>query len=146
MDIYPINSENTLLISGDIDDWDAVRQYGVDTIIDLDGTIDADVPEVANEILYIYFPFIDDALPDEQKLTGLGQLVAHLVSAGQVVLIHCFMGLNRSNLLAAAAMTNLGMEGKKAVEHLQSLQPAALYNETYADYVMNLPARNISLD
>jgi len=73
MDIHPINPEKTLLISGDIDDWDLVRQHGVDTIIDLDGTIDSDVPEVANEILYIYFPFIDDALPDERKLTGLGQ-------------------------------------------------------------------------
>ncbi len=146
MDIHPINPEKTLLISGDIDDWDLVRQHGVDTIIDLDGTIDSDVPEVANEILYIYFPFIDDALPDERKLTGLGQLVAHLVQAGQVVLIHCFMGLNRSNLLAATALTNLGMEGPRVMEHLQSIQPAALYNEAYAEYVQKLPARNISLD
>ncbi len=146
MNIIPVNADRTLLISGDIDDWDVVHQHGVDTIIDLDGTIDADVPEIENRILYIYFPFIDDALPDEQKLTGLGHLVAHLVQAGKVVLIHCLMGLNRSNLLAAAALTNLGMEGREAVEHLQGIQPAALYNEAYLDYVKNLPARNISLD
>jgi len=38
------------------------------------------------------------------------------------------------------------MEGPRVVEHLQSIQPAALYNEAYAEYVQKLPARNISLD
>ena len=116
------------------------------SIIDLDGTIDSDVPEVPNEILYIYFPFIDEILPDETRLTALARLVAQLIQAGQVVLIHCYMGLNRSNLLAATALTNLGMDGRKVVEHLQHIQPAALYNVTYAEYVQNLPTRNISLE
>ena len=80
MEIFPITPERTLLVAGDIDDWDLVMEYGVDTIIDLDGTIDSGVPEVPGEILYIYFPFIDDELPNQSKLNALGMLAANLVA------------------------------------------------------------------
>ncbi len=143
MEIFPITPENTLLISGEIDDWDLVNRYGVDTIIDMDGTIDPGVPEAPDRMLYIYFPILDVELPSQSKLNALGMMVANLIEEGHVVLIHCLMGLNRSNLVAAMALTYLGMDGRQAVEHLQNIQPAALYNENFADYIRELPARNI---
>jgi protein-tyrosine phosphatase len=144
MKIYPVTPDKRLLISGEIDDWTLVNTFGVDAVIDLDGTIDSEVPEVPNQTLYIYFPFIDEYLPDESKLFALGRLTASLVAAGRVVLIHCYMGLNRSNLVAATALTFLGMEGQQAVAHLRALQPAALYNPTYAEFVARLPASPVS--
>jgi protein-tyrosine phosphatase len=139
--IFPVNPEATLLISGLIDDWKAVEARRVSTLIDLEGGIDPGLPEVPNELLYVYFPIADEELPDLEQLHSVARLAAHLSSAGQVVLIHCVLGLNRSNLLAAVALTYTGLTGEQAVSRLRSLQPGALYNEHFLSYALGLPAR-----
>ena len=37
MDLVAINPERSLFVSGDIDDWPAVRERRIDTIVDMDG-------------------------------------------------------------------------------------------------------------
>ena len=71
----------------------------------------------------------------------MGRLVADLVGTRHVVLVHCRMGFNRSNLVVATALTYLGLSGAEAVAHLQKVRPGALYNETFADHVRALPCR-----
>jgi hypothetical protein len=144
MEVHAINPEATLLVSGEIDDWAAIHHHRVDTIVDMDGDIDPGVPEVPNQLLYIYFPILDEDLPCLTKLEALARFIADLVCAGHVVLVHCRMGVNRSNLLAAAALTYLGMTGCQALEHLRGINPAALFNETFAAHVQSLPARGIT--
>jgi len=141
MDIVSVNAQQTLLVSGTIDDWGLLRQRRVDTIVDLDGGIDPGTPETPNEILYIYFPILDETLPDIPKLEALGRLVADLVEGGFTVLVHCRLGLNRSNLLVGTALTYLGMDGPQALDHLRGIRPGVLYNELFADHVRALPAR-----
>jgi protein-tyrosine phosphatase len=141
MELTPINSTNTLFVSGDIDDWSLVKAQRIDTIIDMDGDIDVGVPEVPNEILYIYFPIHDDQLPNQTKLHALAMFVARLVRDGHPVLIHCLMGLNRSCLIAATALTYLGLSGEEALAHLQHIRPGALFNPKFADHIRQLPAR-----
>ena len=140
MDLLPINSEKTLFVSGDIDDWPLVKQHRIDTIIDMDGDIDPGVPEVPNEILYIYFPIHDDHLPNQSKHHSLAKFVAHLVRDNHTVLIHCLMGVNRSCLVAAAALTYLGLTGEEAITHLQRVRPGALFNQHFAEYIRGLTA------
>jgi hypothetical protein len=144
MEIVAANAERTLLVSGDIDDWEIVRGHRVDTIVDMDGDIDPGLPQVPNELLYVYYPLIDDDLPSLAKLEIVARLVADLVSHDHVVLVHCRMGLNRSNLLVATALTYLGLTGAQALDHLRALRPGVLYNDSFADHVRALPARALA--
>jgi hypothetical protein len=140
MEILAINSERTLYLSGEIEDWGEVKRRRVDTIVDMDGDVDPGVPEAPNQILYLYFPILDDELPCLPKLHAVGRLVAELIRSRHVVLVHCRMGLNRSSLVVATALAYLGMSGGEALVHLQRLRPGALYNENFAAYVKSLPA------
>jgi protein-tyrosine phosphatase len=105
----------------------------------MDGDIDAGVPEAPNQILYVYYPILDEELPSCDKLHAVGRMVADLVRTNHVALVHCRMGFNRSNLVIATALTYLGMTGAQALEHLQKIRPGALYNETFASDVRGLP-------
>ena len=143
MEMVAVNAGGTLLVSGDIEGWDEVLARGVDTVVDLDGSIDAGLPETHNRMLYVYYPIFDEALPWLDKLGAVGRLVADLVGSRHVVLVHCRMGFNRSNLVVATALTYLGLSGAEAVTHLQKVRPGALYNETFADHVRALPCRGV---
>lgn len=146
MEVVAINAEGTLFVSGEIDDWDAVFERAIDTIVDMDRDVDPGVPDAPNSILYVYFPILDENLPDLRKLDALGRLVADLVSEGHRVLVHCRMGLNRSALVIATALTYLGMNGAEALSHLRGIRPGALFNETFAEHVRGLPARRVRLE
>jgi protein-tyrosine phosphatase len=91
-----------------------------------------------NRLLYIYFPFEDQELPDLHQLHALGQLGAQLVAQGQRVLVHCAMGHNRSALLAGVILTYLGMSGAEAVARLRQRRHGALYNTHFATYLQTL--------
>jgi len=146
VDLVPVNPSGTLFVSGDVEDWEALRERGIDTIVDMDGTVDPGIPEAPNAILYVYHPILDEDLPDLTKIEALARLVAGLVSEGHRVLVHCRMGLNRSVLVIATALTYLGMTGEQAVELLRDRRPGALFNESFAAHVLGLPARRIRVD
>ena len=141
MELLAVNPAATLFVAGEIDDWEPLRRANVDTVVDMDGDIDKGIPQSPNQILYVYYPILDEELPDCAKLEAVGRMVAELVRTGHVVLVHCRMGFNRSNLVIATALTYLGMSGKQALEHLQRIRPGALYNENFARYVCGLALR-----
>jgi protein-tyrosine phosphatase len=146
VDIVPVNPLGTLFVSGHIEDWEAIRERGIDTIVDMDGDVDPGIPEAPNAILYVYHPILDQDLPDLSKIEALARLVAELVSEGHRVLVHCRMGLNRSVLVIATALTYMGMTGEQAVGLLRERRPGALFNESFAAHVLGLPARRIRVD
>jgi protein-tyrosine phosphatase len=146
MEIFPLNAQQTLLVSGAIDDWQTVRDHAVYAIVDMDGDVDTGVPEAPGEILYIYFPIADEELPHLHRLDALGRLLAALVEARQVVLIHCLLGMNRSNLLPALALTYLGITGEEALTVLRRAQAGALFNDNFASFVVTLPAKRLRLE
>jgi protein-tyrosine phosphatase len=73
-------------------------------------------------------------------------MVASLVAEGHGVLVHCRMGFNRSNLVAATALTYLGVSGAAALAQIQAARPGALFNEAFAEHVRALPARRIRVE
>jgi protein-tyrosine phosphatase len=146
VDLVAVNAEGTLYVSGAIEDWAPLRERGIDTIVDMDGDVDPGVPEAPNAILYVYHPILDEDLPNLAKIEALGRLVAELVASGHRVLVHCRMGLNRSVLVTATALTYLGMSGEEAVRHLRERRPGALFNEAFAGHVLALPARRIRVE
>jgi protein tyrosine/serine phosphatase len=141
MDLFQIDDASRLFISPIIEDWKLLHDRGIETIIDLEGGLDVGVPTVPNQCLYIYFPIIDDDLPDLTKLRAISRLGASLVEAGHPVLAHCGMGFNRSALVAGLILCELGFSGPDAVARIRQRRPGALYNECFAEYLASLPGK-----
>ena len=146
MDLVAINPDETLFVSGEIEDWQALLARGIDTVVDMDASVDAGLPQTPGSILYVYHPILDEDLPNLAKIDALGRLVANLVSSDHRVLVHCRMGFNRSVLVIATALTYLGMSGEAALNHLRERRPGALFNENFATHVAALPARRIRVE
>ena len=141
MELFQVDDAGLLFVSPEIVDWRPLAERNIRLVIDLDGHIDQGIPTIPNQLMYVYFPFEDAALPDLVKLHALGRLAADLIRQQRAVLIHCAMGLNRSPLIAGVALTNLGWTGADACRLLQSRRPGALYNAVYADYLCSLPCQ-----
>ena len=143
MELYQVDDAGLLFVSPDIVDWQPLADRDVRLVIDLDGHVDQGIPTIPNQLMYVYFPFDDAALPDLVKLHALGRLSADLIRQQRAVLIHCVMGLNRSPLIAGVALTYLGLSGTEACRLLQERRVGALYNSIYADYLCSLPAQSL---
>ena len=136
--LYQVDDLGLLYISPIISEWSALSALGIDTVIDLEGGLDACIPTTPEACLYIYFPIYDDDLPSLIRLHAVGTLGAELVGGGHRVLCHCGMGFNRSALMAGVILTKLGMPGVTAVERIRERRPGALFNETFASYLGSL--------
>ena len=134
-EVTQVDDAGRLFISPVIHDWDAVSSRGIDTIIDLEGGLDIGVPTVPNQILYVYFPILDEDLPDLEKLDAVAALGASLVARGHRVLSHCGMGFNRSALVAGLILHRLGMPGPQVVAQLRARRTGALFNEHFARHL-----------
>ena len=145
MEIYKIDEEGLLYIGPDIDEWDSLNNNDINVIFDLDDDLDIGIPEVPNQLLYIYFPFEDRELPNLAKLHENAKLGASLIKQGYRVLCHCGMGHNRSALLAGLILTYLGMSGEKAVELIRKQRMGALYNKNFAAYLHSIPSQTEAL-
>ena len=137
MELFQVDDDGRLFISPAIDNWDVVARFGIDTVIDLEGELDACIPTCTNSCLYIYFPIDDDneKLPNMIKLRAIARLGASLVAEGHRVLSHCGMGYNRSALVAGLILIELGMPGIEAVARLRERRPGALFNDAFADFL-----------
>ena len=140
MDLFPVDDEGRLFVSPAIVEWTDLEAHGIDTVIDLEGGLDACIPTASNHCLYIYFPFDDDdrRLPNLAKLRAIARLAASLVREGHRVLSHCGMGFNRSALMAGLILIELGMPGPAAVSRLRQRRPGALYNDCFARFLESL--------
>jgi protein-tyrosine phosphatase len=139
MQLFQVDDEGKLFISPIIDDWEILAAHGVDTVIDLDGELDNDIPTVPDHWLYIYFPIFDEDLPNLEKLNAIATLGASVVRAGHRVLAHCGMGFNRSALVAGLILHRLGMPGPDVVQRIRERRPGALFNECFAAHLESLP-------
>lgn len=138
MDLFQVDDAGRLFISPAIQDWSHLASRQIDTVFDLEGSLDTGVPTVPNHCLYVYFPIYDEALPSLSKLSGLADLGASLIRDDHRVLSHCGMGFNRSALLAGLILHRLGMPGPATVERLRQRRPGALFNERFAAYLLSL--------
>ena len=140
MDIFQIDDKGQLFLSPDIDDWNPVEKHNITVVFDLDDDLDIGVPEIPDQLLYVYFPFEDkEDLPDLKRLHQLAEMGARLVQNGYIVLSHCGMGHNRSALLMGVMLTYLGYSGAEAVSLIREKRQGALYNKIFANYVSSLP-------
>jgi protein-tyrosine phosphatase len=114
---------------------------GVDAIVDLEDWDFAWAPRVPSGSLYLSFPIEDDDLVDP-KVSLVASFVAALVRSGQRVLVHCTEGLNRSGLVVAQALVELGWDVADAIELVRQRRGvtrdgfSALSNERFVEWLL----------
>jgi protein-tyrosine phosphatase len=140
MDLIQVDDGGFLFISPAIDEWDVLEARGIDVVIDLEGGLDACIPNLPDRCVYVYFPIYDEELPNRDRLDAVASLGAQLVGSGHRVVSHCGMGYNRSALIAGLILNKLGMSGESAIERLRERRPGALFNDIFAEYLRTLPA------
>jgi protein-tyrosine phosphatase len=139
-DPVSIDDHGLLWLAPACEDWaPIVAQHALSAVIDLEAGLDRGIPVNPNQVIYVYFPFRDEDVPTLHKLHAVARLGAALISAGERVLIHCQMGLNRSALVAGLVLVYSGVSGEDAVARLQLRRPGALYNEAFAEYLRRQP-------
>src|SRR5438093_5949585 len=138
VNFYRVDEKGQLFISPAIREWAPLADLGIDTVIDMDAGLDECIPTTPEGCLYIYFPIYDEELPTMTRLDAVGTLGAQLIRSGHRVLSHCGMGFNRSALVAGVILNKLGVPGPEIVERIRSRRPGALFNEVFAEYLVNL--------
>ena len=138
MSLIQVDDSGHLFISPAISDWESVSSHGIDVVIDLEGGLDECIPTLPGACLYVYMPIYDEELPNLARLEAVAMLGAHLIRNDHRVLSHCGMGFNRSALVAALILNQLGMEGPAIVDRLRGRRPGALFNEVFAKHVVAL--------
>jgi hypothetical protein len=97
---------------------DASADYStlaVDAIVDLEDWESAWAPPVPLGSLYVSFPMDDDDEVDP-KVRELARFISALMTSGRRVLVHCTEGLNRSGVVVARALMELGMTAGDAID------------------------------
>jgi Dual specificity phosphatase, catalytic domain len=93
-------------------DYDSL---GVDVVIDLEDWDWAWVPSVPLGKVFVSFPMQDEDDVDP-KVRDVAAFVASLVGSGRKVLVHCTEGLNRSGVVIARALMEMGQSAPEAIE------------------------------
>jgi dual specificity protein phosphatase-like protein len=87
----------------------------VDAIVDLEDWEFAWTPPVPLGGLYVSFP-MDDGDEVDPKVREMAAFISSLVTSGRRVLVHCTEGLNRSGVVVARALMDMGMTASEAID------------------------------
>jgi len=113
----------------------------VDAIVDLEDWEFTWVPAVPQGHLYVSFP-MDDADEVDPKVREVAAFVASLAEAGRRVLVHCTEGLNRSGVVVARALMEMGWTAADAIDEVRRARgPSvdgfpALGNAAFVDWLI----------
>lgn len=116
---HPYEVVSGLYISGHPDRSQDFLREGVNAVIDLEGDIDASIPESEGQestSLYLYWPIEDGPMPDAATVRSIASFTARLLSEDNAVLVHCRSGHNRSGLICARTLIELGMSPEEAIQ------------------------------
>jgi hypothetical protein len=107
---------------------------GFDAVFDLSG-----IDRVGTEFGGYVVHAIDDVpwLSDPAAIDDLAGQVAKLVGSGSRVAVNCMSGLNRSGLLVARTLIELGLTAPDAIELVRRARgPHALSNRAFVRYLL----------
>ncbi len=113
---------------------------GVDVIVDLEDWEWAWVPPVPIGKMYLSFP-IEDEDGVDPKIRDVAQFIASVIRSGWTVLVHCTEGLNRSGVVVARALMEMGLSTSDAIDLVRRQRgPSvdgfpALGNQAFVDWL-----------
>lgn len=94
------------------------------------------LPDGCTRDVVTMYDSLDQSTAEAQELAGV---LADKIKNGKRVLVHCQAGLNRSGLIAALTLIELGHTPVEAIDLLrESRSPLVLSNEAFEDYVRSL--------
>jgi hypothetical protein len=106
-----------------------------DVLIDVGGR---DRWEGSADPRYSFHP-LDDVpfIADAEMIHTVGERIASLVREGKHVAVNCMSGVNRSGLLVARALVELGCTPEEAIEGVRNARgPMALSNKHFVRFLM----------
>jgi protein-tyrosine phosphatase len=115
---------------------DLVKQYNLNIVVNLWHTIDEMMIPLVEHYIFEYFP--DGKGADITKMEEIADNMTMLLDSPYdgVALVHCWGGRNRSGLLNAMILMKLyGFDGNSAYEHIRTMRPNSLVNETFANWL-----------
>ena len=101
--------------------------------------------KVPDGCVYLGWKFDDDPkrAPDRELLRGLARLLADRVSARETVVVYCAGGLNRSGLVVAQTLIELGHEPAEAIELVRAARGTwALSNPAFEALLLEQAERS----
>ena len=139
MDISEVVPER-LWMSGSIIGGLAWRERGINVIVNLEEANDAFMQTLfaANQGVYIHAPFHDESeVKDPALIRALAKLILTFISQGRRVLVHCSAGLNRSGLVVARVLIEVGCRPVDAVQAVRICRdPNALCNTVFENWLL----------
>jgi hypothetical protein len=114
---------------------------GVDVIIDLEDWDFAWVPPVPTGSIYVSFPMEDEKRVDP-KVREVAAFAASLVRSHCRVLVHCTEGLNRSGVVVARTLVDLGWSAGDGIDLVRKQRGLtedgfpALSNPHFVDWLL----------
>jgi hypothetical protein len=129
-----------LYISGHPDHAKDFLKDEVHAVVDLEGEIDTSAPQGEDPrgtTLYLYWPFEDGPLPDEDIIRDISTMLARYVADDHKVLVHCRSGHNRSGLICARTMIAMGKSADEAIQIVREKRGDghALENERFVEWL-----------
>jgi len=116
------------LLWGLEEDLDFLRNEGIRTIVNLEEYVwDYDVFRVK------HIPIKDFRAPRLEYIEEFVRFVDDEIREGRPVVVHCYAGMGRTNLMLAAYFVYLGMEPKNALNLLKEKRPFHAVNEEQED-------------
>jgi hypothetical protein len=112
---------------------------GVNVLVNVAGWMKEPV-KVPLGHLYVAWRFEDDPeeLPDTGLLRGLARLLADRVRSGETVAVYCAGGLNRSGLVVAQTLIELGFSPTAAIELIRAARGKwALSNPAFETFLLS---------
>jgi protein-tyrosine phosphatase len=115
------------------------RTVDISAVVDLEGSIDPNIPLEELGDVYVYWPIEDKPkMVDEDTVRATARYISGLMDAGHRVLIHCHSGLNRASLLSGRTLIRRGMDPKEAVDLIRERRsPDVLHNEVFERWLLD---------
>ena len=87
---------------------------------------------------YAFYPLEDvPFIEDEEMIHAVGERIAAFVLEGKHVAVNCLSGVNRSGLLIARALVELGSTPEQAIEAFREARgPMALSNQRFVRFLL----------
>lgn len=89
------------------------------------------------------FPIRDVSVPPADAMPKFAELIDGVVAAmreDRTVVVHCRGGLGRSGVVAACALTALGVEPSQAITHVRGARPGAVETRAQEAWVSSFQA------
>ena len=144
MSVYEV--ARGLYMSGELSPSLDLLERGISVVVNLKEKDDSHLPKRADWSLYVHWPIEDGPMPKSQTVRALAAFVARLLRQDLKVLVHCHGGNNRSGLVVARTLIELGMEPNEAVDTVKARRgSSALSNENFVRWLRDEKPQTTSL-